>query len=822
MSRRERDLNHPTEVDIPAVALEAGQSPAAPAGAPEDEPADTVQMSMDGFEAMLEGHASTELPEGYLLEGRYEIVSVLGRGGFGVVYKAKQKATGQLVAVKVLLNKNQEALAQARFEREMALIARLNHPNIVRLIDSGRMQGGKGHLFAVLEFIEGESLAERIQRVGPLGVALTRRLMTQALEALAYAHQQGIIHRDLKPQNIMVTGKGALAQARVLDFGLAAMSKEARAEDYLSLTGSHQFQGTPGYMSPEQLTNGEVTPRLDLYAMGLVWVECLLGKPMMQASSLAAMIFLQLSKEPVPLPEPLRVTPLGPLLTAMTAKSYLARPSSAEEVLAAMEAVDWQHPSLAALEVWAQGDGASALHASSASGIAPSEEALRTGGWFESGAAPQARKARRWVWGAVAAGALLLALAGWWILRQGDSGVSSPNTNTALTVPTAPTAPAAYACERAGQAPVGAGRCCWPGQRWDDVANQCTGQPTRCPEGSYPDATTCEPLGPNQRSTATLLIPATDPPGAQVLVNGAEMGAAPLSLEGLPLGDFSITYRLGAHADALQFITLTLDDHTATLPRARLSPQHPGVPSDMAWVPPGRSWSGCLPKDEAICGAEGDPPGAWLELPGFAIDKTEVTVAGYRECVTAGGCATPSVGYGPSHAACHWGAPDTHLGPYPMNCVMWSEAAAYCQWRQRRLPTAAEWEKAARGPTQQPFPWGDAAPDCERVVMASPAGNGCGRNKLWPVASHPLGASPYGVFDMLGGVEEWTADTFTPDNTNAQRAKVRGGGFDDPARKLRLSRPEDDDVQTEIDDDLGFRCAMTPADAPSPPPAPTP
>jgi formylglycine-generating enzyme required for sulfatase activity len=782
---------------------------------------DTVQLPQDLLPI-------DNLPPSYVLEGRYEVLSVLGRGGFGVVYKARQRATGQLVAVKVLLNKQDDLVVQARFTREMTLIGRLNHPYIVRLIDSGKLSEGPGHLFAVLEFIEGESIAERIQRVGPLGVALTRRLMTQALEALAYAHGQGVIHRDLKPQNIMVTGDGALAQARVLDFGLAAVAKEARAEDYLSLTGTHQLHGTPGYMSPEQLTNGELTPRIDLYAMGLVFVECLVGQPVIQASSLAAMIFLQMSKEALPLPEPLLATPLGPLLASMTAKNHAERPADAEQVLAVMGALDWQHPTFAVFEAWALTQAGDAAGAAS---VGLTDDTLRSGRWFDSAhpARPPGASAAlsrrwtasaRWMWSGLVGGAVALAVAAWWVLRApqpttaGASAGGAGGAGAQVTQPTTPT------CAVEGQVAVGAGRCCWPGQAWDDLSGRCEGEPARCPPSRYAHGADCVTLQEGQRNTATLVIPPSEPPGAQVEVNGADMGAAPLLLEGLPLGDVSITYRMEGRAEVLQFASLDRDAHTATLAPAALPPLQPGVPPDMVWVPAGPSWQGCAPIDlDAAQCDERDPPGGYIDLPSFAIDHTEVTVGAFRRCVEEGGCAAPSEhpSKGDPQRICHWAHAGSGFEHHPINCITWTAATQYCAWRGRRLPSSAEWEKAARGPTPQAFPWGDAPPTCEVAVISSPEGSGCGRNNTWPVASRPLGVSPYGAFDMLGNVAEWTADPLPESLNIAKRRRiVRGNDFDDSYRKLRISRIDHDD-EADVDNDLGFRCALSVA---APPPDP--
>lgn len=751
------------------------------------------------------------LPPGYLIDDRYEVVSLLGRGGFGAVYKAKQRATGQLVAVKVLLNRDSDPMVAARFEREMAVIARLYHPNIVRLIDSGRMDGGQ--LFAVLEFIEGGSLAERIRGDGPLSAGLTRRLMAQVLEALVYAHKQGIIHRDLKPQNIMVAGEGALAQARVLDFGLAALAKEARAEDYLSLTGTNQFQGTPGYMSPEQLTHGEQTAKIDIYALGLVFAECLIGRPVMQANSLAALIYLQLAKDAIALPQPLMVTPVGPLIASMIAKDAAERPASTEVILAALNALDWQHPSFAALEKWAQAQDPDKPFDPNDTGQ------IGSGGWFKSSGMQPGMTGRataigttvrgvlggsgRWLWVGLGLCLVGIGAALWLLIHTEDTSHQGAAGGGALSAN-----PEGGECG-GGKVLLGQDQCCWPGQRWDQAHNRCDGIPARCPEGQRPHATECVPLAEGQRATATLDLPRSQPPGAKVRVNGVEMGQAPLLLEGLPLGDISVVFSLPKHGDVWQFASLSYQNHTLRLDgEVVLVPQPEGVPEDMVAVPAGKFWRGCLPEDQAECEPP-ELPGGWVELAGFAIDRTEVSLGAYRKCVDAGGCAAPLVQFGPGSALaiCVWGKKSSEMSP--LNCITWAEANSYCEWAGRRLPTADEWEKAARGPNKQRFPWGDTALTCEHAVVTDESGEGCGREQPWPVGAKLAGASPYGALDMIGNLEEWTADQFEQSQSGRPpQRKVRGGGFDDKISKLRTSKI-DDDIQTDTDNDLGFRCAKS-------------
>lgn len=221
---------------------------------------------------------------------------------------------------------------------------------------------------------------------------------------------------------------------------------------------------------------------------------------------------------------------------------------------------------------------------------------------------------------------------------------------------------------------------------------------------------------------------------------------------------------------------------------------------DRVSVPAGGFVMGCDPGADPGCPFDALPARA-VTLPAFQLDRTEVTQAAYARCVAAGVCAPPGAGYDPA-------ARPTH----PVVAVSWTDAQAYCAWAGGRLPTEAEWERAARGADERTYPWGGAPPDCTRANYSN-----CGMAAK-PVASAPAGASPVGAHDLAGNVEEWVADWYSssyyftgPDvdpqgpATGTTRV-VRGGGFRSPSGALRTFvratlRP---DLSS---DDLGFRCA---------------
>jgi len=276
---------------------------------------------------------------GATFEGRYEIVAKLGEGGFGVVHKARQLSTGQPVALKILRLPEQGGIAQttkrvARFLRETRVCAQLRHPNIVQLIDSGQTAGGT--LYIAFAFAPGDNLAALLETEGALAPREARHLMLQVLDALACAHAEGVVHRDLKPSNIMVVPTGARRNAVVLDFGIGAVIDDERST---RLTGSHDTMGTPGYGAPEQWRGAEPSPRADLFSWGLVFLECLTGKPV-YGDTAAESFYRLLGPDPVPLPAALDHHPLGDLLARAVRKNVAARDVTARGLLDALDACD--------------------------------------------------------------------------------------------------------------------------------------------------------------------------------------------------------------------------------------------------------------------------------------------------------------------------------------------------------------------------------------------------------------------------------------------------------------------------------------------------
>jgi eukaryotic-like serine/threonine-protein kinase len=232
--------------------------------------------------------------------GPYEILSAIGAGGMGEVYRARDTRLDRIVAIKVLpAHLADEPERRERFEREARTIASLNHPHICTLYDIGRQDGTD---FLVMEYLEGETLAQRLLK-GPLPLDQVLQYAIEIADALDKAHRKGVTHRDLKPSNIMLTKSGS----KLLDFGLAklkqekapvsiSLSKLSTAQDNLTAQGT--ILGTLQYMAPEQVEGKEVDARTDIFAFGAVVYEMATGRKAFEGQTQASLIAAILEREP--------------------------------------------------------------------------------------------------------------------------------------------------------------------------------------------------------------------------------------------------------------------------------------------------------------------------------------------------------------------------------------------------------------------------------------------------------------------------------------------------------------------------------------------
>ncbi len=210
------------------------------------------------------------------LGDQYEILGVLGKGGMGTVYKAKDNSDGTIVAIKVLKKElmDDEKISK-RFEQEALAVSRLNHPNLVAVKTYG--QSPSGAPYFVMEYFEGKNLAELIKERGHLSVAETIQITMQIAEAIDHAHAFSVIHRDIKPSNILLSQEGDQLTVKVVDFGIAKAMRDQQTESG-QLTQTGEVFGSPAYMSPEQCLGDALDERSDIYSLGCVMYEMLTGK----------------------------------------------------------------------------------------------------------------------------------------------------------------------------------------------------------------------------------------------------------------------------------------------------------------------------------------------------------------------------------------------------------------------------------------------------------------------------------------------------------------------------------------------------------------
>ncbi len=239
-----------------------------------------------------------QLPAGTVLAEKYRLESVLGEGGMGTVYRAEHLALRAPVAVKVIDRKVEEGdVTFARFMREAQSAAALRSPHVVQILDYGMDQGRP---FMVMELLEGEPLADRLKRLGRLSPEETYRILLHVAKAVSKAHEADIVHRDLKPDNIFLVHNEGDELAKVLDFGVAKV--EATALDGQGHTRTGSLLGTPYYMSPEQAQgNKDVDGRSDLWALGVIAYECLVGTRPFQSDGLGDLV-LQICIRDIPVP----------------------------------------------------------------------------------------------------------------------------------------------------------------------------------------------------------------------------------------------------------------------------------------------------------------------------------------------------------------------------------------------------------------------------------------------------------------------------------------------------------------------------------------
>jgi serine/threonine-protein kinase len=285
---------------------------------------------------------------GQVVDGRYEVVSVIGEGGMGTVYEVRHTSLGRRFALKVLRRDIADAEHTARFIQEAKAAAAIGHPNIVAVSDfgelllssgvpdaSGRVSVPQPVPYFVMEHLTGISLAALLRAEKTLEPARAAQIVLQCASGLAAAHAAGVIHRDLKPDNVFLSRTGDREFVKLLDFGVAKMAGAGR------LTRAGMVFGTPHYMSPEQAAGQNVDHRADIYALGVILYECLTGRVPFEADTYMGVLTKHMFATPEPIerwmPASSRLGALGPIAMRCLQKDPHDRYASMAEVVAAIE-----------------------------------------------------------------------------------------------------------------------------------------------------------------------------------------------------------------------------------------------------------------------------------------------------------------------------------------------------------------------------------------------------------------------------------------------------------------------------------------------------
>lgn len=287
---------------------------------------------------------SQHVHPGDRIGGRFEVERFVGAGAYGAIFSAIDVETMERVAIKALppAHNSSNSTAVGRFEREMKIIARLRHPNIISLYDFGTTPSGIAYM--VIEFVDGITLYDLVTSTRLSDVDAIS-LCAQIAMALDEAHKKGVVHRDLKPQNVMVIKlpQGGYV-AKVLDFGMAKLTPLGADESIAQLTREGMAVGTPRYIAPEQARGKDVGPWSDVYALGLLFYEMFSGERAVKADTIESAILAHVSPEPLQLEEIERVPEsVRPILFKMIEKKVAKRYQTAGEVVRDLQELERRH-----------------------------------------------------------------------------------------------------------------------------------------------------------------------------------------------------------------------------------------------------------------------------------------------------------------------------------------------------------------------------------------------------------------------------------------------------------------------------------------------
>jgi len=688
--------------------------------------------------------------------GQYHIVEALGEGGMASVYKGYDRKLDRDVAIKVILKGfTYSGEFLKRFEREARSVARLTHTNIVNVINYG---SDEGIPYLVMEFVSGGTLKEKLGK--PIPWQQVAQMLTPVARALEYAHGKKIIHRDIKPANFLITQSGDLM---ISDFGIA----KALDEDLTKLTATGVGIGTPAYMAPEQGLGKEVDHRADIYSLGIVFYEMITGRTPYKADTPLAVLMRHVND---PLPRPRKFVPDLPeevekVMFMALAKDPEHRYQSMIDFAETLENLVLQQKELEIPK-----DPFQTIPSVSQQREKGEENQVRVAQFLKEG--EEAVKHKDWESAHVNYRKVLslqpdhtAALAG---LRKALQGQE-------LTLLYGQ----ALFHQEAGR-PEKALRLLKQIQDsdadYEDIADRIISIEALLvdweKETPVSEKTAKHRVSP-KKSTASFF---------QTLPRWVLLGAGGLSLVVVVALIF-----WGGNALLNSLSQTPSPPDTSTLnPSINPSNTPEGLPTsfiDEKGVPMENVSAGPF-----AMGSEDEIPIHIVELDNFYIDRYEVTNARYEECVKEEVCDPPYLTSSYTQDS-YYG--NTKYADYPVIYVSWESAQTYCQWRNARLPTEAEWEKAARGSLERrKYPWGN--------TIDGTLANFCDVNCSFdhrnidfddqyddtaPVGSYE--PNRYNLYDMTGNVGEWVADWYGPEYYSTSPSRNPEGPEDGDSRVLR-------------------------------------
>jgi serine/threonine protein kinase len=444
------------------------------------------------------------ITEGVVLDGRYRLDELIGRGGTAEVFRGTDELLGRAVAVKVFDSKLTDLNSVERQQTEMTVLASLNHPHLVAVHDahiaaSAHATDVSGHTYLVMELVLGATLADRL-RDGPLPVAETVRIGVALADALVFIHARALVHRDIKPGNVLLGGAG---EVKLGDFGLARLlTAEQR------VTTSADVMGTAAYFSPEQASGVEVGSASDIYSLGLVLLECLTGVKEFPGEPVQSAVARLLRDPVVPAQLP---APWPELLTAMTDPLPVRRPSPADVAAVLADARTGFPPDEAVGSTVALGsvdDVRPAGFDQSTAGSGPMSMLFSAG----SASSPSSRRSGLWVGALAAAAATTLALVA---IMGSSTGADAPATTrpSPAASPTLASAGAAALDPQAGSTPASV------------PSRTAVAYPSATPQVTAPPVTVRTTVRQVAGITVVQPVPGTTPPSGRTKPNPAKPSA---------------------------------------------------------------------------------------------------------------------------------------------------------------------------------------------------------------------------------------------------------------------------------------------------------